>query len=201
MRTLTLFLLIPIFGCGNAPPPLPVCANPPVAPCDRGCNDGKKDALDTDIDCGGQNPADGSSWCVPCAAGKACLTGKDCQSQMCVNQVCQPSTCSDRIKNGIESDIDCGGGEIAKNLDAGILDADICPPCEVGGTCRGALDCQSQICANSTCSPSLCNDGRKDAAETDTDCGGPVCSPCATGRACIKGTDCMSTLCVNNVCA
>jgi hypothetical protein len=45
-------------------------------------------------------------------------------------------SCSDGIKNGGESDVDCGGP---------------CPPCESGLGCGGGGDCASGICDSSTC--------------------------------------------------
>ena len=46
------------------------------------------------------------------------------------------STCSDGIKNGNETDIDCGGS---------------CPSCEDGKSCLQNSDCSSNTCYNSVC--------------------------------------------------
>jgi len=48
---------------------------------------------------------------------------------------CQPSvgpSCTDGVQNGMESDVDCGGG--------------ICPPCSTGERCRVLGDCESNDC-------------------------------------------------------
>ena len=45
-----------------------------------------------------------------------------------------------------------------------------------------------------------CTDGKKNGAETDTDCGGGTCPKCALQKACATGTDCVSGLCDKNVC-
>lgn len=50
-------------------------------------------------------------------------------------------TCSDGIKDGTETDKDCGGSH--------------CPPCPVGGICTAGTDCGSGICATGTCQPNL----------------------------------------------
>jgi len=47
-------------------------------------------------------------------------------------------TCTDKIKNGNETDIDCGGGT--------------CPKCANGKTCKGATDCINGMCSGAKCS-------------------------------------------------
>ena len=48
-----------------------------------------------------------------------------------------PPSCSDRVKNNAETDIDCGGGQ--------------CPPCSGRQACRAAADCRSFVCAGGAC--------------------------------------------------
>lgn len=53
------------------------------------CSNAKKDAPETDVDCGG-----GSS-CARCGDGKSCSTGSDCQSGQCTGGVCMAApTCA-----------------------------------------------------------------------------------------------------------
>src|SRR5579859_1862375 len=53
------------------------------------CNDGIKNGLETDVDCGG-------GICAPCVDGATCLRNGDCQSASCMNGVCGAgSSCSD----------------------------------------------------------------------------------------------------------
>lgn len=47
------------------------------------------------------------------------------------------ATCADNIKNGQETDIDCGGPA--------------CPPCANGKTCLQPGDCASGLCSGGTC--------------------------------------------------
>jgi hypothetical protein len=89
-------------------------------------------------------------------------------------------TCSDGVKNGAETDIDCGGPD--------------CPPCAAGKRCVGATDCTGGACLNQVCQPT-CTDGVKNAKETDIDCGGPDCSRCANGKTCVDFMDCRSGRC------
>jgi hypothetical protein len=78
------------------------------------------------------------SEATPCAAGLPCVTAQDCTSKVCTGSICQAPTCTDGVKNGNETDIDCGGGT--------------CPACIVGKQCVIATDCTSDLCTNSTCS-------------------------------------------------
>src|SRR5262245_48402480 len=71
---------------------LPTRADLAVAP---GCGNLRKDGDETDVDCGGAR-------CPGCASGKACLRATDCQSGLCLNNVCQERSCTDSIQNGAE---------------------------------------------------------------------------------------------------
>ncbi len=72
-------------------------------------------------------------------------------------------TCADRVLNGDESDVDCGGAD--------------CAPCAVAKTCRDASDCESQSC-DDECLAATCSDDILNGTETETDCGGPACAAC-----------------------
>jgi hypothetical protein len=95
------------------PPPLPVC---------------------TDDACGG-------FLCPPCSDGHGCKTNSDCQSGVCQNNTCvtppATPTCTDHLKNGAETDVDCGGPA--------------CSPCDDGQTCVDQSDCKSESCDGGTC--------------------------------------------------
>ncbi|MBI3052107.1 hypothetical protein HYY74_06680 [Candidatus Woesearchaeota archaeon] len=91
------------------------------------------------------------------------------------------ASCSDGIKNGGESDTDCGGSCSVK--------------CGLNKACRTATDCESGNCGSAgKCSVNPCNDGIKNGDETDTDCGGP-CVSCAQGKLCRFSTDCATGYC------
>ena len=160
-------------------PPMPDLATA------AGCNDGVKNGAETDTDCGG-------GTCAPCAAGRTCLKAGDCQSGFCVNQICAPpqTSCNDNIRNGAETDIDCGGGT--------------CPTCANGKACVAARDCQSGNCTNNVCMANggnnACRNNIKDGAETDIDCGGGTCFPCGVMRRCTANTDCQSKNCGGGIC-
>jgi hypothetical protein len=101
----------------------------------------------------------------PCAQGR-CLTT-------------QPApTCFDRIPNGDETDVDCGGS---------------CETCGADFACNDASDCQSGSCSG-TCAAATCTDGVRDGFETDVDCG-TQCGGCAAGKTCWSNADCASSQC------
>ncbi|MBT5022920.1 hypothetical protein HOK51_06620 [Candidatus Woesearchaeota archaeon] len=95
-------------------------------------------------------------------------------------------TCSDNIKNGGETDIDCGG-------DCGICAGDYC------GT---STECKSNSCYNNLCViiKDLCKNGQKEDFETDIDCGG-ICAKkyeqlCTNNNQCKQDGDCSSQFCL-----
>jgi len=120
------------------------------------CHDGVKNGAETGVDCGGPT-------CAACAIGQGCTQGTDCLSKDCGGVpssgkcpapvgdggavaadagscVCETS-CSDGVKNGSETDVDCGGSQ--------------CPACGTGKACVATGDCASSVCTagsgGSTC--------------------------------------------------
>ena len=73
--------------------------------------------------------------------GQKCLVGADCTSMNCVSGqgvlTCAGASCLDNIKNGNETDKDCGG---------------TCPSnCATTKACLVNSDCVSDNCVNSFC--------------------------------------------------
>ena len=129
-------------------------------------------------------------------------------------------TCDDGIKNGAETDIDCGGS--------------LCPGCTESQLCNSDRDCLERTCVGGTCaksasptakpttgspttmSPTMspttmspttnaptqgtCFDGVKNGKESDVDCGGNTCPKCGVGKDCRNGTDCIYDACLNGRC-
>jgi hypothetical protein len=100
-----------------------------------------------------------------------------CPQGRCVAAPPAP-TCFDRVRNGAEADIDCGGS---------------CGACASGARCGQAADCQSATC-NGTCAAPSCSNGVRDGLETDVDCGSQ-CGGCAVNAACVSNRDCTSGQC------
>lgn len=113
------------------------------------CTDNIKNQDETDKDCGG------STCTTRCSLTQTCITTSDCILSTCISGVCsnqQTATCTDGIKNGVETDVDCGGGT--------------CPKCAVGKVCIGGnRDCAYQSGEIADCLNGFC------ATCSDTDSG------------------------------
>ncbi len=97
-----------------------------------------------------------------------------------------PEGCLDKLLNGDETDVDCGGS---------------CPACADDLACLQDTDCASGSCNGEVCVPATCDDEKPDGAETDVDCGGPDCPVCVEGELCLINKDCESGVCSDKVCA
>ena len=130
----------------------------------------------------GQMVCDGKGTCVECAFDTDCKVAE----RICLMNHCVLKTCNNQMKDGQESDIDCGGTD--------------CPPCVTGKDCMMGSDCESKTCTMNTCALPNCMDSQQNANETDVDCGGGTCAACADGLKCLIGPDCTSQVCTTNVC-
>lgn len=131
-------------------------------------------------------------WCalilaMSCHASNQCKVTSDCAApEICVAFVCHAPTCSDNVRNGSESDVDCGGGGN-------------CALCDSGRACGFGRDCASGICISGLCSSGSCGDGARNGHETDIDCGGE-CAPCGNGKSCQSPSDCVAKICAQSLC-
>jgi hypothetical protein len=108
-------------------------------------DDGIKNLDETGIDCGG--PTADVKRCPP---GEGCGADSDCDNTRCnmMTKVCDPPTKTDGLKNGTESDVDCGGGA-PTNADR----------CLINQGCTMGTDCASGGCSvglGNKCSPLSC---------------------------------------------
>ncbi len=142
------------------------------------CTDTVKNGLEADVDCGGSCP-------TKCGIDKSCGSNADCASNTCdvITKKCilPPVTCTDGVKNGQETDVDCGGSS--------------CPKCGTNKVCSGGNDCTSQVCTNNACAAPSCTDSKKNGQETDIDCGGSCATKCAVDKFCGSNGDCQSSKC------
>ena len=155
-----------------------VCVAPPPT-----CTDGKKNGMETGVDCGGPN-------CAACAAGKGCSKPIDCQSLVCTAGVCQAPTDTDGVQNGGETAVDCGGA--VRSDGTPNPKSDGAPACPPGKTCLLPSDCTQGVCngtpvavgsvgdagvadgsapADATTTDATVSDGATDAAMTASDAG------------------------------
>jgi len=150
------------------------------------CTDHVKDGNETDVDCGG-------GICPARHLGDTCLVTSDCTTgDGCdvTTKRCVATECSDGVKDGTETGVDCGGGT--------------CPGCGVGGGCVTNADCLTgEGCDTGTkkCDANECHDGIKNGNETAVDCGGGTCPACQVGDGCRVGADCVSDYCFMSICA
>lgn len=114
----------------------------------------------------------------------------------------------DPLNDGIQCTVDvCVNGTPANTpVDAGT-------PCNQAGgkycnstkecvACTDNMHCPGQMCSTANqCVPLACNNGMKDANETDVDCGGPCKATCETDESCLVDGDCVDGICQGNVCA
>jgi hypothetical protein len=152
------------------------------------CSDGVQNGTETDVDCGGATcDATGHT----CGVGKRCLTAADCANGLCdATNHCPAPTCTDGVKNGGETGIDCGNSAVTG-----------CPACPAGQGCAAGADCQSLHCSNGVCLVASCSDGLQNGGESDVDCG-HVCvlKLCGNGKKCVANDDCSSNTCLGGFC-
>lgn len=107
------------------------------------------------------------------------LHATPCAQGRCIEPTA--GTCFDRVRNGDETDVDCGGS-------CGLA-------CAGDRACRVAEDCQSRACDAGTCAAVSCTDGVKNGLEASLDCGGSCATKCARGTVCGYDFDCASRRC------
>ncbi|UQA56081.1 hypothetical protein [Polyangium aurulentum] len=185
----------------------------PVGICRNGtCKDGVPDVYTTQegLPCseGGGKVCDGFGHCVACVIATDCGSG----SWRCEESTHTCFRCNDFVKNGDETDVDCGGGN--------------CPTkCPQGKSCKQDTDCATGHCAEGICCDEACNVvclacnlpgsiGTCNAVpkyEEDTAYGdgqnclhveGYACSGAAScmnmlGEPCVANPDCASTKCAD----
>jgi hypothetical protein len=101
------------------------------------------------------------------------------------------ATCHDNVKDGDETDVDCGGS---------------CAPCALGQGCMLDSDCSATAAGcnaafggcrcdklTRTCAADHCSDHKTDDGESDVDCGGGQCGGCGPNKACHATSDCSAT--------
>ena len=138
----------------------------------------------------GGKVCDGEGQCVECLDPSDCAPGEACSAA----HTCVPASCADGVKNGTETDVDCGGSCGAT--------------CQPGEACLVTGDCAMGTCEGNVCVYDPCADGVKNGDETDVDCGGSCalgadpekCGPdegCSVDGDCAGG-DCNGATCVPN---
>jgi hypothetical protein len=92
------------------------------------CNDQIRNGDESGIDCGGS--------CGRCPIGGGCRADTDCEDATCAAGVCTALPCENGVRDGRETDVDCGGGA--------------CRKCAGGRQCEIDGDCSSGACDPTT---------------------------------------------------
>jgi hypothetical protein len=104
-----------------------------------------------------------------------------------IDPAASASMCADGVKDGDETDVDCGGAA--------------CGRCAPGRACAAGSDCEGGACLAGVCAVASCLDGIRDGTETDVDCGGGLCPLCGDGLGCASPEHCASGVCAAGACA
>jgi hypothetical protein len=156
------------------------------------CLDGAP--VHTNVTVGLPCPTTANKYCDGKGACVECTEASHCSSAVCgADGTCLAPTCNDMVKNGGETDLDCGGP---------------CNGCDTGQVCAIAGDCFHGICgAGGTCVAPACNDGVQNGGdhlgsngETDVDCGGPCGATCGPMQGCAVNEDCVGAQCSGSLC-
>ena len=160
-----------------------------VAGCPSSATDTPADAdAGPDIDSAIDTGPPCSRMTTPCGANKACKGAPDCASGLCRDNLCHDIAPADGVKNGDETDVDCGGTKA--------------PACGDNKGCVVAPDCTSSVCIAGICQPPSPTDGVQNGDETGKDCGGAKAPKCPAGEGCNATADCDKIKCdtVNKKC-
>jgi hypothetical protein len=140
------------------------------------CSNSVQDGDETGVDCGG-------GTCKKCPDGRGCTADIDCEGAYCPvsrgycvtpngRELCgveDPggATCADCIKNGSESDVDCGAE---------------CLPCRTGQICTNDAECWSALCMGGRCEAGP----KGTSCFSNADCASGSCgtTSCANGTCC-----------------
>jgi hypothetical protein len=213
-------------GAGGSGGGIPVNCGDGKLDTDEACDDGNNtDAdgctackVDTCYECSAV--ADALSTCSPAMAGSAstcdagkvcdaagkcveCIDDKQCGTGYCYMNAC--AKCDDTMKNGDETDVDCGGTH--------------CGKCAISNGCSVSDDCTSTFCADGVCCDDICDGACNSCALAgslgacsviekygeDTSYGAGLSCTAAAGQACTGATACAKavgqTCTANNQCA
>jgi hypothetical protein len=118
-----------------------------------------------------------------CGEGGKCEGAADCTTGLCRDGTCKTIVPSDGVKNGDETDVDCGGTAS--------------PACADLKACLGGADCTSGVCKTNVCQVPTFTDAVQNGDETGKDCGGPkpAAPKCPTGEGCLEDNDCDKVKC------
>ena len=128
--------------------------------------------------------------CAPVSDGQQSTSGCTAEGKACSSIGCVATSCFDKVKNGDETDVDCGGS---------------CPGCIVANTCSKNSDCVSGNCIDGICCDSNCFGTCRSCAQATTTQPNGTCAPVSDGQqstsgCTTEGKACSSIGCVATSC-
>ncbi len=187
-RVLSLTSLLLFAACGSRPPPGADAGNL--------CSDGVAGPDEADVDCGGE--------CAPCALGKKCRHGNDCQSGLCHGGVCAecalPSACPGEDSECRIRTCENGRCGVRLTLEGARLASQNPRDCRVlvcgpdGGVVSASDDSDLPIDGND-CTDDVCTDGipsnpPRAAGSSCARDGGTMCNGAGACVQCLAASDC-----------
>lgn len=165
--------------CAAKDPAVPICQLS-TRTC-VSCNDGKKNGEETEVDCGGPD-------CGACL-GHACDPEHGCgNGAFCVQpeNICCDKACDARCEACVFDKTGAPDGQ--------------CAPVPYGED--PDQECSTLGACGAAAGKCRCEDGVKNADESDVDCGGTTCQRCGGGKMCLNTTDCAADVaeCVEGAC-
>lgn len=149
-----------------------------VDACSGGSPATTPEALGTACSVDSGKVCDAMGKCVGCNVSADCAEPTPaCEA---ASHTCVTVDCMDAVKNGDETDVDCGGS---------------CAPCDDAKSCLLAADCKSGVCTGDVCQAPTCSDAASNGVETGTDCGGADCPKCGPDEGCNSNEDCVGDEC------
>ncbi len=146
-------------GCADSTDCVGTCIGGLCGPISH--TDGKKNLDESDVDCGGTTAG-------KCLDGKACALDVECVTGYCPTESkrCVTPRYDDGVKNGSESDVDCGG------LGVGFKTCAEGRACVRDGDCNGACNYASKCVDAPSCKPNNGGDtcGPFDVAHQESCC-------------------------------
>lgn len=181
----------PAGECVYTPAPSGTCGPDGAGSCSADgfcglCDDGVQNGAETGVDCG---PATSCGACP----GEPCAGNGECAGGSCADGVCCDAAC-DGPCEACTGALTGGQDGVCAALAPGMSDPDH-PECDSQGGC------------GTVAGHCLCDDGVKNGAETDVDCGGACGGTCTTGQRCgasdgncANGNPCVDGVCCNSDC-
>lgn len=165
--------------CAAKDPAVPICQLSTLT-C-VSCNDGKKNGQETDIDCGG--PDCGACLGHPCDPEHGCGNSAFCVQP---ENICCDKACDAKCEACVFDKTGAPDGQ--------------CAPVPYGQD--PDQECSTLGACGAAAGKCRCEDGVKNADESDVDCGGTTCQRCGGGKGCGGAVDCAASApaCVDGAC-